>query len=269
MQMRKSLYIVLILIALALLAIRFFSLQLPNFLGLENMGLRIISVPDQADIYIDGKFLGKTPFEEVNFKKREITIKLLAESNKWEGKVTLNPGTSTFVQRKLSPDFATGSGEILSLEKGTGVSIISSPVGAMVEIDGISVGVTPLTINVSEGEHIFVIKKNNYLSEAINKVSVPDGYHLTISVDLAITEADLSSNASSVITTTPKVKVRSTPTGFLRVRDKPALGGKEIGRVAPGDELFLLEQQSNWYKIRLSNGEEGYASSVYLQIISN
>ena len=150
------------------------------------------------------------------------------------------------------------------LEKGEGVSVISSPVGAILEIDGIYVGLTPLTTNVGEGEHTFVLKKNNFLSESINKVSVPEGYHLTISVDLAITEADLNNITLPVINATAKVKVRSTPTGFLRVRDKPSLSGKEIRRVAPGDELLLLEEQDDWDKVRLSNGEEGYVSALYV-----
>lgn len=230
------------------------------------MGLKITSIPDQADIYFDNELTGKTPFEEANFKKREVTIKLVAKDSKWEGQVRLNPGTWTLVQRKLSPDSATGSGEILALEKGEGVSIISAPVGATIDLDGVSIGLTPLTINVAEGEHIFVLKKNNFLSESI-KASIPNGYHLTINVDLAITEADLSSMALPVVSTTSKVKVRSTPTGFLRVRDKPSLLGKEIGRVVPGDELLLLEEQPSWDKVRLSNGEEGYVSALY--IISN
>lgn len=265
--MKKSLYIVLIAVAVILLAVRFFSLQLPNFLGVrENMGLRITSVPDQADVYIDNELIGKTPFEEKNVKKNEVLIKLVSSGNKWEGKVSLNPGTSTVVQRKLSPDTATGSGEILTLEKGTGVSVISSPVGAMLDLDGVSLGVTPLTADVTAGEHIFVVKKNNFLMENI-KASVPDGFHLTINVDLSLTEADLSSIVLPITNTLPTVKVGSTPTGFLRVRDKPSLSGKEIGRVAPGDELLLLEKEANWDKVRLSNGEEGYVSALY--IISN
>ena len=265
--MKKSLYVALILVALIILAVRFLSVVLPNFLGVKNnAGLKITSIPDQADVYLDNELTGKTPFEEANFKKKEVTIKLVAQDSKWEGKVLMHPGTWTMVQRKLSPDSATGSGEILTLEKGTGVSIISAPVGATVEIDGSTVGLTPLRTNVSEGEHIFVVKKGNFLSESI-KAGVPEGYHLTANVDLAITEADLTSIALLVTSTTPKVKVRATPTGFLRVRDKPSLAGKEIGRVAPGDELLLLEEQVNWYKVRLSNGEEGYVSALY--IISN
>ncbi len=260
---------ILLLTAIVLLAVRTLGSYLPDFFAArENTGLKITSIPDQADVYLDSELVGKTPFEEVNIKKKEVIVKLVAEDKVWQGKVLLNPGTWTMVQRKLSSGSATGSGEVLTLEKGSGVSIISNPAAAAVEIDGTLAGQTPLMTTLPEGEHTFVVKKDNFLSGSI-KVSVPEGYHLTVNIDLSLTEANLTSTSLPLPAAVSKVKVLPTPTGFLRLRDKPALSGQEIGRVAPGDELLLLEEQINWYKVRLSGGEEGYASSAYLQIISN
>ena len=63
--------------------------------------------------------------------------------------------------------------------------------------------------------------------------------------------------------------VKNTPTGFLRVRDKPSLNGLEIGRVNPGEKLILLEELSGWVRIRMANEKEGYVSSAYISKVSD
>ena len=84
-------------------------------------------------------------------------------------------------------------------------------------------------------------------------------------MDLALSEADLTTVAAPVITQTPQVIVKETPTGFLRVRDKASLSGKEIAQVKPGDSLILLEELTGWDRVRLSDGTEGFVSSTYVE----
>ncbi len=86
-----------------------------------------------------------------------------------------------------------------------------------------------------------------------------------LNVDLALSEADLTQLSAPVISETPKVVVKDTPTGFLRVREKAAVTSQELAKVAPGDELVLLEELDEWVRIRLSNGTEGYVSSTYVE----
>ena len=64
-----------------------------------------------------------------------------------------------------------------------------------------------------------------------------------------------------------KVKVLATPTGWLRVRDSASLDGKEITRVNVGDTYTVLEEQTGWTKIKVSETVEGWVSSDYLETV--
>jgi len=55
------------------------------------------------------------------------------------------------------------------------------------------------------------------------------------------------------------VTIKNTPTGWLRVREKP--GGKEIGRVYPGEEYKFIGQESGWYQIEFEGGEAWISGS--------
>src|SRR5205823_3654828 len=112
-----------------------------------------------------------------------------------------------------------------------GVTIISSPSGGAVEIDGKSYDPTPIHITLDVGEHTFTISKDGFLKRSI-RAYLPDKFNLNINVDLSSSEADLSQISTPVITETPKLVVKNTPTGFLRVRDKPNLSGAEVTRVS-------------------------------------
>lgn len=263
--MKKTILLMLFLISLIVLAVRLASAPANSLLGIkEKAGIRVLSLPDGAKVYLDDNEIGKTPYESSNLEAREIKVKIEADKGKWEGKVKLQPGTLTVVNRELSADATSNAGEILTLEKGRGVILISTPNESDIEIDGKNLGQTPLRVDVSPGEHTFVLGKGGFLRRSI-KAIIPDGFNLTLNVDLALSEADLSNVTTPPITETAKLVVKSTPTGFLRVRDKPSLAGNEVARVSTGDELILLEEQTSWYRIRTADGKEGYVSAQYVQ----
>lgn len=56
------------------------------------------------------------------------------------------------------------------------------------------------------------------------------------------------------------VTVADTPTGFLRVREKP--WGTEITQVHPGDTFTLTEEKDGWFHIQLADGS-GWISAQY------
>lgn len=270
MQMRKSLYLTLALVALLLLVVKLTTLAVGQFMiPKAYAGLKITSQPPGAEVYLDNTLKGKTPYEEGSLKTSTVLIKVVSSKGTWEGKVVLNSGTWTVIQRDLSADPQTQAGENMTLQKGEGVTVISSPDGALLEVDGKTLGQTPLKISTEEGvEHLFVIQKGGFNQRSI-KVAIPEGFHLTINVDLALDDrVDLTNVALTPQSTSSKVKILSTPTNFLRVRDKPNLAGKELTRVEPGDELVLLGEEGSWYKVRLSNGLEGYITSAYAEKIT-
>lgn len=262
--MKKFIIWVLVLISLVALLLRF-SDKWVGLLGVkQTSGISILSEPSEATVFLDDKEVGKTPYEDKDLEAQEFTVKLQKGEASWQGKVKLNPGTVTVVNRDLSNDSTSSAGEILNLEKGKGLTVVSNPNGADVEVDGKPFGKTPVTIDVSSEEHTILVSHPNYLKRSI-RASLPSNYNLTVSVDLGLSEVDLTTITTPVITQTPEVVVKQTPTGFLRVRDNPTLDGKEIARTKPGDTLVLLEEQGAWDRVRLSDGTDGYVSSTYVE----
>lgn len=264
-MMKKIIISVLVFISLMALILRFSNKAAEFFLGIkQTSGISILSDPSEATVYLDGKEAGKTPFEDKSLAVGDYTFKLEKDNKAWQGKVKLTSGTVTVINRELSQDQTSSAGEVLTLDRGKGLTIISNPTDADVEIDGKLYGKTPLTVNIGAGEHTILISHSNYLKRSI-RANLAENFNLTVAVDLALSEADLTAISTSIITQTPEVVVQETPTGFLRVRDKPSLDGKEIAQVKVGDILILLEELSLWDRVRLSDGTEGFVSSIYVE----
>ncbi|MDD5147588.1 MAG: PEGA domain-containing protein [Candidatus Daviesbacteria bacterium] len=263
--MKKFLVWFLILLSLIALLLRFSNQLAEIFFGVkQTSGISILSDPTEATVFLDGKEVGKTPFDSKDLDVKEYLIRLEKNRAFWQGKVKLNAGTVVVITRDIASDSASSAGEILTLDRGKGVTIISNPSDAGVEIDGRIIGKTPITADVNTGEHTILVSHTNYLNRSI-KIDLPVNFNLTVSVDLALSEADLEAIETPAITQTPEVIVKQTPTGFLRVRDKASLSGKEIAQVKPGDSLVLLEELEGWDRVRLSNGTEGFVSSSYVE----
>ncbi len=263
--MKKTIILFLILLSIVALVVRFTSTELKQFFGINTKsGLSITTSPDGAVVFLDGNEMGKTPYENKQLEVKEYLIKLQKDDFSWQGKVKLIGGSLIVINRELSKEVASSAGEILSLDKGKGITVISNPSQAEVEVDGKNYGKTPVVVNADSGDHTILLSYPSYLKRSI-KANLPKDYNLTISVDLALSEADLAAVTTPAITNTPMVVVKNTPTGFLRVRDKPNIAGKEITQVKPGDELVLLEELSSWFRVKLSDGSEGYISSTYAQ----
>lgn len=239
-------------------------------MGLEpHAGLRITSNL-KAKVFINEKQMGNTPYQDENLIEGEYLVKLLGDeatssAKSWQGYVKLNGGTWSLVNRELGDSPTVSSGEVITLENGNGVTVVSIPSGADVTVDGKIFGRTPLTISdISLGEHQFIIGREDYLKRSI-RVNLVEGFNLTMNVDLALAEADLTKITTTPISQTAQLVVKNTPTGFLRVRSEPSVNGTEIARVSPGDTLTLLEEQPNWDRVRLSDGKEGYVASAYVE----
>ncbi|MBI2315210.1 PEGA domain-containing protein [Candidatus Daviesbacteria bacterium] len=263
--MKKFLVWLLVFISLGALLLRFSDKWAEIFFGIKaTSGISILSQPSEAVVFINDKEVGKTPYEDKNLDVKDYLVKLSKEGASWQGKVALTAGTVTVINRDLSPDPTSSAGEILTLKKGKGLTITSNPAGADIEINGKSYGKTPVTPGIEPGDHTILVNQANYLKRSI-RANLPKGYNLTISVDLALSEADLTEIQTPVTTKTLEIVVKNTPTGFLRVRNKASLNSAEIARVKPGDSLILLEELGSWNRVRLSNNTEGFVSSDYVE----
>jgi hypothetical protein len=264
----KWIFIVLVVFSIFSLIVKFGQAPFYKLIGVESKaGIKISALPE-AQVLINGNQVGTTPFTDENLIQGDYEVKLVKDNLSWQGNIKLTSGTITVVNRELAEDRSSSSGETLTLYPGQGLVLISNPVGADVSIDDKDVGKTPITLNdVSIGEHNIVLKSKGYITRSI-RATLPDKLQLVISSDLAISEADLNSLIPiPTIQVLPRVTVLQTPTGFLRVRDKPNLNGAEIGRVNPGDTLDLIEEDTTtgWDKVKLPDGKEGYVSSSYVQ----
>ncbi len=190
--MKKAIFVLLVLISVAFIAFQLLNQPLTEYLGLNpKSGIKIISNPLGADVLIDGESKGNTPFENKDLKAGEHLFTVQAPDATWSAKIKLNKGTLTIINRDLGKDQPSSAGEILTLEEGKGITIISSANSAEVEMDGKSLGKTPILADATVGEHNFVISSPSYLKRSIRAV-VPEGFRLVLNVDLALSEADLT-----------------------------------------------------------------------------
>lgn len=261
--MKKSFFYFVVTLSILVLAARFGLKPASELLGYQSKaGVKITSVPE-AMVSIEGVAAGKTPYQNEDLKPGNYKIKIEESGAFWEGTVSLTSGTLSIINREIAPSVASSSGEILTLYPGKGAVIASSPPGSEVEIDGRVYGKTPLSVSdLTPGDHTFVLSHSSYLKRSI-RASLPPKMSLHIAVDLAISEINLTVPAAPVVSSS--LVIKQTPTGFLRVREKPSLNAKEVGRVAPGDTVTLVEELSGWVKIKLENDIEGYVSSQYVQ----
>lgn len=228
-----------------------------------------------------------------------------ANTASWQGKVVLSSNILTVVNRELGMSDLSSAGEVISLEKLTGkdteISIVSIPDGASVKIDGQDQGTAPLLLrNVEPGEHEVIISSPGFITRAVKAVATA-GYKLTITVQLGISEGGESAVQGESVdgestseteegepettpgtTTTPKptksaastedpdrpyVEILDTPTGWLNVREQPRTGNEDeiITKINPGEKYALLDEESGWIQITLSDGTEGWISGRYAE----
>lgn len=263
--MKKTLLLSLVIISAFILIARLGFKPASEALGFkEKAGLKVTANPE-AMVSVDGVAVGKTPYQSEDLKVGSYKVRLEGGGGVWEGSVRLTNGTLSVVGRDLAANIASASGEILTLDSGRGVTVTSIPDGAGVEIDGKIYGVTPLVVSdIAPGEHTFILSRANFTKRSVKAV-LPQNMSLTLAVDLAVSEAEAVNFPAPQVTEFTKLNVKQTPTGFLRVRDKPNLSGAEVGRVSSGDNVTQLEELSGWVKVRLENNTEGYVSSQYVQ----
>lgn len=255
----------LILVCLGALLVRLSDKWTTIFFGFKpTSGISVLSEPQGAVVFINGKEVGKTPYESKDLEVGEYTIKLNKEDAFWQGKVALTAGTVAVINRDLVVDQASSAGEILTLEKGKGLTVISNPTAADIEVDGKPYDKTPINVNIAPGEHTILVSHPNYLKRSI-RASLPANFNLTVAVDLALSDADLTAIQTPVVNQTIEVIVTNTPTGYLRVREKPTTTSNEIARVKPGDTLVFLEEQGSWDRVRLPNNTEGFVSAAFVE----
>ncbi len=161
--------------------------------------LKVESIPT-AEVFLDGKLIGKTPLQEKNLKVGDYNLVLKANiptlpknSDNQENtkvvelkqKIDLQGSAVTVVRYEFAPNGAFSSGEILGLRKGAGISVVTSPENAEISLDGKSLGESPLSQVIEPGVRTLRVSKEGYLSREIG-INIEKGFRLTAWVSLAL-----------------------------------------------------------------------------------
>jgi hypothetical protein len=251
----------------------------------DNQGIAALEVHSfpKAEVFLNGQKIGETPVNDQKQKPGDYALKISAVLNgqtfNWESRIKLTSDTVTFINREFSENPQLSAGEVLGLEKladnrAAEIAVISDPNGAIVKVDGKSAGTTPLTVTDAVPiDHEITLSYPGFRNRSLRGRAVT-GYRLNISVDLAkeggvdlapLAPTPTPTATPSAVIQKPYVVIKSTPTGWLRVRFGPSISASESGRVNPGDKFPLLEEQTGWVKIRFKETLEGWVSDSYVE----
>lgn len=266
--------------------------------GGKKAGIQVTANP-QASVFMENKSLGQTPVYQNGQKPGTYNVKITASDTTlvpWEGKVTMNPGVLTVIDRQLASDPARAHGYILTFEPlttktATEVNIVSFPDIVSVTIDGAPVGLTPMkSDSVSAGAHTFTLTSPGY-QDLVVKASALIGQRLVISAQLGVqdivptpTPSPLATPSATLtpssveITPLPKqatnsavlkpyVEILVTPdNNHLKVRSENVIGNNIIAIVNTGDKFPYVSTGGAWYQIEYQKGLKGWVSATYAKL---
>ncbi len=264
------------------LAAKFFFFKSKDKFG----QLTVLSSPE-ASVFLNDLMIGRTPVKADKIKAGEHLIKLIPEgvatdTASWKGKIKVTPNSLTFVSFDLGSSDVSTAGEIFYVEKlkkkgkkGTGeIFVQTEPAGAIVYLNNDEKGIAPLKlVDVPQGEHELSVYLPGFFKRT-RKVLVNEGYRLNAYFKLAIDksqqerlkkleESTKEKEATEEAKAKTFVKIRNTPTGWLRVRSEPSLGASESAKIKVGAQFELLDEQKGWYKIRFNGKEEDLVSGSF------
>src|SRR3989344_9337460 len=179
--MKKVWIIVIFIISVAFLTLA--VLFIVGYFKPKLGGILVSTIPNSS-VFINGKLVGKTPYEGA-FEQGDIKVELVPESGEkkyitFKTKATLVSGVKTVIRHEFGESNEKSSGEIISFEKeapkGISLVVVSFPDNAQVVIDGVPKGFSPYKISmVSPGEHKVSVKAIGYLERTLTVKTLP-GY---------------------------------------------------------------------------------------------
>ena len=150
------------------------------------------SLYTEADVYVDGKLVGKTPLDNIEITPGEKRISIVAPDMQYETTLNVIPNSkenshNVGIFRDLGVSNTFSSGQEFWFEKdqsGNVLRIVSDPAGASVFIDGSEIGKTPFSSTaLSEGGYALEVSYPGYEKQTA-RINVQKNYTVNISIKL-------------------------------------------------------------------------------------
>ena len=279
---RKALFV--LAVCLILVGIFIIIKIAANALSPIGAGALQVTTNIKAQVYLDGKKIGEAPLckcsqnDTIREGEHEVIIDPNDKKfNPFTTKVKITGGVLTAVERTFLLG-AFSSSYVLSLEK-TGQNdpqlfVASIPDGALINLDGNPIGVTPLSQKISASEHELEVQKQGFNKKTLRIRAAPS-YKLIVNVMLG-TQSTGEDETTTVPTPTPtptvaqknSITILQTPTGFLNVRQDPNAQAKKIAEVKPNEIYEYTKDEGGWFYIKLTDGTLGWINGTYAKIVS-
>ena len=170
------------LIIFGIVAVLIFVVFLSGAVG-KKAALSVSSDPTGQKILLDNQEMGTTPYLSDQMEDGNPVLNF----GNFTQKIRLTAGALTVVDWILGPSETFSAGQVAWFSEsstGSELVVITRPV-AEVFLNGESLGDSPLSKPLSEGEYDLELKKEGYFPRKI-RVAVKEGFRLNVSVNLAI-----------------------------------------------------------------------------------
>ncbi len=159
-----------------------------NFGNLKGKsGLSVSVLHGEAEVHLNGEFLGATPFESRDIKSGENKIKVKNSDVSYNVSLDFSPNSEIAMNRDLGISDVFSSGQNFWLkdsENDTVLSIISEPAGAKVFVDNTQLGTTPYSTNsLTKGEYDLRVEIVGYETQTA-RIKIQEGYLLNVALKM-------------------------------------------------------------------------------------
>lgn len=159
----------------------------------NKAGLQVITNDVAADIYLDGKKQGSSPYIGQDLKPGEYTLELKpidATLTSYQTKVTLRKQLLTVLTWRPGDRPETSGGVLMEMDplrnkNNAELSVITIPDGAIITLDDEAKGFAPVLVeNIEPGDHQLEVRLPSYDSQ-VHTITVQQGYRMNVTVKLS------------------------------------------------------------------------------------
>lgn len=259
--------------------------------------LSLISEPNGAAVFIDGTEIGRTPFSSNTLTSGEYDLRIEYPSYEAQtSRVVIQKSYNLNISAKLFPtpvlaknslfegstnlyNVALDNNLVTSNPENWVKAIIYWNTTRGINLAGQGTSKTPVFDFYLDYKGVVYTKDGTAIAN-------PSGYDVIKSAKQGVYLGRISDgpgltaaakdtykilNIGSAITTSSssvgkKATIKTTTTGWLRVRSLPSLSGVELAKVNTGQVFDVLEEKTGWIKIKVSETVTGWVSADYVEV---